>query len=257
MEFGKIINFPLFSFFKRAKTNLISDGAKQFKIALSSCELCRQSCSSISMLCQYCEQDLPYFNQQVIQGDLLNWPAIDKALTPYQFDQLISLSSYQWPFSKWISQCKYQGRFELTTMLAQLLSKHWLALHSQYALERPDAVIAVPMHINRWQTRGYNHAHLLAEHFAKLSQISYLPNFIVREKATNSQVGKSGVERRKNLKNAFTLTSKRKKLPEHILLVDDVVTTGATANELSRLLKKHGVKKVTLVTLCISLIDNS
>jgi predicted amidophosphoribosyltransferase len=71
---------------------------------------------------------------------------------------------------------------------------------------------------------------------------------------TESQVGKSGAERRKNLNQAFSLNIKPKEsLPEHVILIDDVVTTGTTANEICKLLKKSGVQSITLLSLCLAI----
>ncbi len=259
MEFGKSI----YSAFNKIYFIFITY-LEKFKQILSRCELCQQSCQNIKLLCDHCEQDLPYFSDTFTdtftQGNLLNWPAINQLLKPYQFDQLICLSSYQWPFSQWISQCKYHGRFELAHLFSQLLSKHWQQLSLQHQLSQPDVIMAVPIHINRWKTRGFNQAHLMAKSFADDVNIPYHTRALKRNKATVSQVGKSGVQRRKNIKNAISLSAeftKLKPLPEHVLLIDDVVTTGATANEVCRLLKKQGVKKVTLMTLCISLVENN
>lgn len=70
---------------------------------------------------------------------------------------------------------------------------------------------------------------------------------------TSSQVGKTGVLRRKNLVNAFTVVSMGNILPKHVLLVDDVVTTGSTASAISQALKQAGVMKVTVLALCLAL----
>ena len=113
--------------------------------------------------------------------------------------------------------------------------------------------MSVPLHSQKWQSRGYNQAHFIARHFAERVAIPYLDSALERIKKTTSQVGKTGNERRKNLKNAFAINVNNREVIEHVLLIDDVVTTGSTANEICKLLKKNGTKTVTLMTVSLSL----
>ncbi len=230
----------------------------QLLMQLASCDLCGEPCTSHLLLCQSCHDDLPIFHTDIIQGDLLNWPAINQALPKITFDHLICLSPYCAPFDQWITQLKYHGRFELATLLANLLSKHYLTIIDEHQSPQAELIVSVPLHINKWQQRGFNQAHLLAKELAKKINIPYQAKLLSRNKPTDSQVGQSGKVRRKNLQNSFTVnfTDTDKKLPEHVLLIDDVVTTGATASEVSRCLKRNGVKKVTVLALCLSLPTN-
>ncbi len=104
----------------------------------------------------------------------------------------------------WLNQIKYQNRFELAELLAQL----FIFQHSQSLLQlstNNSVVINMPIHINRWQERGYNQSHLIVKHICKQLALNYQNNLVIRHKATEKQVGKTGVARRKNLKNAFSL----------------------------------------------------
>jgi ComF family protein len=113
----------------------------------------------------------------------------------------------------------------------------------------------VPLHITKWQQRGFNQAHLLSKVVAKKIAVPYDEKILFRKKITASQVGKSGNLRRKNLKNIFDVNFTQKNIPNHVLLIDDVVTTGTTASEISRCLKLNGVKKVTVLAVCLSLAN--
>lgn len=231
----------------------ISQIIKKIKLAASSCELCDGQCEHFSRLCQHCFNDLPIFSLDIVQGNLLNWPAINKALPKYQFDKLFCLAPYLWPFDLWITQLKYHSRFELAPLLAQLLVEHWLLALEKKLVRQVDAIIAVPIHITRWQERGFNQSHLLAKKIAMSLELPYLSTALIRNKATEQQVGKTGGQRRKSLKNAFKLSPNQASLPKHIMLIDDVITTGSTANEITQLLKKNGVQTVTLMTVCLTL----
>ena len=245
----------------------------QCRQQLTNCDLCGSAFNkekqNVALLCCDCVNTLPLFNLKKVQGDLLNWPAINRALPHIYFDHLVCLAPYQYPFNQWITQFKYQGRFELAALFADLLYQHLcthfyndaqsmdrlsypLACSSSYSLA-PDVILSVPLHCKKWQHRGYNQAHLLAKYFSQKINITYDKNGLLRQKHTSSQVGKTGAIRRKNLLNAFQIILNKTKIPAHVLLLDDVVTTGATASEISRCLKLLGVKKVTVLAICLSL----
>jgi len=226
---------------------------KYLRVKLSSCDLCGQSCHSYPLLCKYCYEDISLFKLNTVQGDLLNWPAINKALPKHSFDQLICIAPYLWPFTQWLTQLKYQGRYEISELFAQLLNDCWQSLLATSMVVPRPLILAVPLHAKKWQSRGYNQAHLIAHSFSKLADIPYQTQTIIRTVHTESQVGQSGRSRKNNLRNAFAIHINKLALPEHVLLIDDVVTTGSTANEICRLLKQHGVKRITLLCVCLSL----
>ncbi len=253
MEFTRKLNRKLVLTLK----NILAQQLNNWRLHISCCILCGNSCQHHPLLCQYCQADLPYFNRQVIGFDLLSWPAISKLLPDKHFDQLLAITPYVWPFDNWITQLKYQHRTELAELLGYLLVKHWqLYLKSEKPHITPDntLLLAVPLHLKKWQARGFNQAHLIARKFALNFNYTYQTDVIIREKYTENQVGKTGAARRKNLKNAFRLNCETKaKLPAHVILIDDVVTTGATANEICKLLKNSGVQTITLLCLCLAL----
>jgi ComF family protein len=253
MEFGNKLNSEVYLQVKRALPKVI----KKIRLLISCCTLCGNTCQDHPLLCQYCQADLPYFKQTLLPFNLLQWPAITQLLPKAKFDHLLCIAPYQWPFSMWINQLKYQGRTELAELLSYLLSHHWQAylrtLDSEIISDKL-VVMSVPLHISKWQQRGFNQAHLMAKHFAKHFGYQYQAEFLIRNKLTQSQVGKSGVERRKNLANAFSINPESSlEQTDHIVLIDDVVTTGTTANEICKLLKKRGVQNITLLSLCLAL----
>ena len=229
----------------------------QVKLQLSCCTLCGNACQQHPLLCQYCLADLPYFDHNVVGYDLLLWPAIAEIIPKKYFDHLLAIAPYVWPFDRWINQLKYQHKTELTSLLGLLLVQLWQQyLNAEQPNITPDntLILAVPLHIKKWQARGFNQAHLIARQFAKSFAYDYQTDLIVRQKFTENQVGKSGVARRKNLKHAFAINPDIDfEPPKHVLLIDDVVTTGTTANEICRLLKKRGVQTITLLSICLAL----
>jgi ComF family protein len=223
---------------------------QRMALNLSQCDLCGNNTEQQTLLCSTCLAELPLFKQEIVQGDMLNWPAINKSLPSIHFDHLFCLSPYLSPFNHWLSQFKYQGRFELAALFASLLAKQWQEIQSTSSA---DLILSVPLHISKWQHRGYNQAHLIAKPFSQLLQIPYHGSALVRLKKNASQVGQTGAKRRKNLTNAFALRQPLAKAVNHVLLIDDVLTTGSTASEISKLLKKNGVEEVTVITVCLTL----
>jgi len=219
-------------------------------LAFSQCDLCGNTTQQQTLICSACLADLPLFKQEIIQGDLLNWPAVNTSLPNIHFDHLFCLSPYLAPFNHWLSQYKYLGRFELASLFASLLAKQWQESHSATSV---DLILSVPLHISKWQQRGYNQAHLIAKPFSQLLQLPYQGSALARIKKNTSQVGQTGKQRRNNLANAFTLNRPLAEDVKHVLLIDDVLTTGSTASEISKLLKCTGVEKVTVVTVCLTL----
>ena len=230
-------------------------------LSLGQCDLCgnnlhnnhlhNKNITSQTLICSYCFTELPIFKQKIIQGDLLNWPTINKALPKIHFDHLVCLSPYLPPFTQWLPQFKYQGRFELASFFANLLALQWQ--NSMLNISSVDLVLSVPLHISKWQIRGYNQAHLIAKPFAQYLQLPYDDSALIRTKKNKSQVGKTGNQRRENLANAFVLANELPSTVTHIILIDDVLTTGSTASEISQLLKQAGVLKVSVLTVCLTL----
>lgn len=219
---------------------------------LGGCLICQQECQGHPLICQDCQTNLPYYHLDELGYDLLNWPAVNKLFVKRKFDRLIACSPYLPPLSNLLTQLKYQHKTEYSQLLAFLFSQQC----PKGVLEDIDMLIPVPLHHSKWQTRGFNQALLIAKPLAKLYQLPLSTELVIREKKTEAQVGKTGVQRRQNLRQAFSLS---KHLPikgllkgKHVLLVDDVITTGTTVNEISRLLKSAGVDKVTVATICLS-----
>ena len=225
----------------------------RFDLSIACCRLCQQQATRFNSLCETCFNDLPLFHYQHLSGNLLNWPAIAKALPKHQFDYLFCSAPYIWPFNHWLTLFKYHNHYELSHLLAQITVYQWQVHSMPDNFSEKSAITSVPLHFKKWRQRGYNQAHLLAKAVARQLSLPYLPTLIERIKETEQQVGQTGAQRRRNLKGAFSLNEKFTELPQHIILIDDVVTTGSTANEICKLLKRQGIETVTLLTVCLTL----
>jgi len=117
-------------------------------------------------------------------------------------------------------------------------------------IDTPDIILPVPLHIKRLRQRGFNQALVLARRLFFDDRKKLRFNLLSRQADTASQTGLSGIERRKNLKNAFRVESPSKIAGRQILIIDDVFTTGSTVNECAKALKAAGAKRVDVLTIC-------
>lgn len=136
------------------------------------------------------------------------------------------------------------------TDLAVLFSG-WLARAAGELLSEADAVVPVPLHRWRLLRRRYNQAAELARPLARRSGLAYLPDVLIRERATQTQGGKSAGGRRRNVAGAFAVPDGKRARVEgrRILLIDDVLTTGATAHGCARALLAAGAAQVDLAVI--------
>jgi ComF family protein len=118
-------------------------------------------------------------------------------------------------------------------------------------LAEAEAVAPVPLHPFRLLKRRYNQAAEIARPLARRAGLAYLPDVLVRSKRTDSQGGKSGSGRRRNVQGAFVVPAARaaKVAGRRILLIDDVLTTGATVNACARALLKAGALAVDVAVV--------
>lgn len=156
-------------------------------------------------------------------------PPFDRALVPFR---------YAYPLDHLVRLFKYQNALGCGRVLGTLLAGH-IAKH---ASPLPEALIPVPLHRERHRARGFNQAFEIARHLSALLEVGIDDRLCVRVRDTRDQTQLSARERRKNLRKAFEVI--RAPRVAHVALVDDVLTTGSTAAELARVLKRAGVKRV-------------
>ncbi len=140
---------------------------------------------------------------------------------------------------------KYQSRLELINPIVKPLAELLMEFYTDDGW--PEVMLPVPLHRKRLLERGYDQALLLTK--ALRNQLKFVnldieDRLIKRQTNSAPQQSLDARDRKKNIRNAFTL----RKQPEweHVALIDDVVTTGATVNEITKLLKQCGVKRVDI-----------
>ena len=165
------------------------------------------------------------------------------------FDLVRSAFSYQEPLTGLIHQVKFGRRLTALATLG-LLARNSCACSD---LCRPDLILPVPLHVRRLRQRGFNQSLLLARTCFPEWQDRIAAAGLKRIRNTTPQTDLSGRERRKNLKGAFCLNVAGGVAGKKVLLVDDVLTTGSTIAECSRILEKGCAARVEVFTLARAL----
>ncbi len=146
---------------------------------------------------------------------------------------------------------KFANAIELAPLLARLLLLHWLDMYWRGGVAKPERIICVPLHQKRCWQRGFNQSALIARPLAHWLGCHYQNDTLQRVRATPPQRLLSAKARRRNLKAAFRLPTPL--YGQHIALLDDVVTTGSTCDEISKMLMAQGAASVQVWCICRTL----
>lgn len=144
---------------------------------------------------------------------------------------------------------KYNGYKELGEVMGRYMANELLA--SDF-FKGVDVVIPVPLHSKRKKVRGYNQSEWIALGISRATGIPMDLNTLVRSVSNNTQTRKSVFDRWENVKDVFQVTSPEKIQGKHILLVDDVLTTGATLVSCATKLLESSDVKISIITLAVA-----
>lgn len=146
---------------------------------------------------------------------------------------------FEAPVRDWLHGLKYHGRLALARRLADLLA---VSLHGS-GFHAPELLVPAPMHRSRLRHRGFNQAVELAARLGRRLRLPSIPGAVRQHRATGDQTTLSAAQRRRNLRGAFTATPALV-AGRHVTIVDDVLTTGATAAALTDALHRAGAARV-------------
>jgi ComF family protein len=162
------------------------------------------------------------------------------------FEAARSVVRFDGPAADVVRALKYRAHTWLSRDLADLLEA---GLETHYPAVAFDAVAFVPLHLLRQRERGFNQAELLARALARRRGLPLAPRALVRVRPTPTQTRLTAPQRAANVHHAFRAGRGRKWSGARLLLVDDVMTTGATVNECARALKAGGAATVHVLTV--------
>jgi len=202
------------------------------------CVLCGAP-SQTAAWCAACDAALPYL--PTAHCPVCALPTWDGAIcghclhNPPHFKRTVAAYSYAFPLDKLVLAFKYSEKLHLAHSLGDRLA--------QAVVVRPDCVVAMPLHPARLRERGFNQSLQLARHIGRRLDIPVLPHACQRVRNTASQSTLPWKERSRNMRKAFSSTAEVS--GKHVAVVDDVMTTGATLNELARVLLNAGASEVS------------
>ncbi len=216
------------------------------------CPICHQSVDAAHCLCPKCFGKLKFITKPCckICGRPFEYDMFDNLICGKcmekkpRFDMARSVLIYD-KFSKQLILAFKHGDH---TELAPLFTKFLLFAEPEI-FKNVDMILPVPLHRFRLIRRKYNQAGVLGKHLSRKTKIPFYPSVIKRVKSTQSQGHMSRTKRKRNLVGAFQIPKPDKVKGKTILLIDDVMTTGATVEECAKTLKKAGAKSVKVLTL--------
>jgi len=160
-----------------------------------------------------------------------------------------SLGTFDDHYRKLIHQFKYQKKIPLGKRLAESLGR---TVTQEREFLNCELVLPVPLHRARYRERGFNQSDILAEGVAEKTGLPLINDVLKRRKHTRDQTHLDAQQREANVKDAFVVVQPERVSQKKVILVDDVITTGATLNECARTLLEAGAKSILAVTLAVA-----
>lgn len=216
------------------------------------CLLCDEVADGATPLCMACETELPWLGDHC-QSCALPLPAAGLTCgqclnQPPAFERVIAPWTYNFPIDSLITRFKHSAKWPFGHLLGEILIQ---ALQHRFDddLARPELLVPVPLGNRRLRQRGFNQATMLARWLSAGLGIPCDDRLLLRTQDTDAQQDLNADARKKNLRNAFALVPEANVKGCHLALVDDVLTTGATAQALARLLRDAGATRVDVYCL--------
>ena len=220
------------------------------------CLLCRRSINrDAQSLCLNCiseiEKNIPPFCQKcgrhIYEANNELGLCLSCQKSQLHFKRAFSACFYEGKIKGLIALFKYKGKTALSKPLANILTD--FIKQYRIPLQQIDAIMPIPLHSVRLREREYNQSQLLAREITKEFNLELDNHSLIRTKNTTPQIELNDKQRWQNVAGAFKLHKKQSVLDKRILLIDDLLTTGATCSEAAYVLKDNGAKEVYVLTL--------
>jgi len=197
------------------------------------CFLCKTRINYVQgYICSDCKNALEFLNKEVN----INSDFVDKTYFTLSYNKFTK---------ELVHRFKFNNHSYLYKPLAILMSK---TIVEKYIADI-DLIMFVPIHWRKEAIRGYNQSELLANYISQLINIPISRKNLIKKRWTKEQNTLDRISRLKNLKDSFYIKNPSELYNKNILLIDDIITTGSTFDECSKVLKNNGVKSITALAL--------
>ena len=142
-----------------------------------------------------------------------------------------------------IHHLKYKGQTDVGLMLGRMIGEKLL---SNTLYQKADLIVPVPLHQKKENSRGYNQSKCIADGIAEVLQVPVVTGLLTRKKNTGTQTKKSRYHRFENVQSVFEICQTWELENQHVLLIDDVITTGATLEACGKILLDSGLTKLSI-----------
>jgi ComF family protein len=205
-------------------------------------------------VCSICgERVLSVYAESDADGSL-NCPVCRRVDRP--FSRAVAYGSYEGGLRELLHLLKYNGVRPAAAVLGRMLAEALGKLQAEFG-ESDVLVVPVPLYKGKRRQRGFNQSEMIAQASLKLAdsadRFELATDMLVRTRDTHSQIGLTSHQRRENMRGAFAVSVPAEVVGREVLLVDDVYTTGTTATECARVLRKVGASKVWVATVARTL----
>ncbi|KPB74132.1 phosphoribosyltransferase family protein [Pseudomonas cannabina] len=216
------------------------------------CLLCDERSEVPAPVCVPCEAELPWLGDQcercALPMPIAGLECVQCSKRSPAFAQVIAPWLYDFPVDSLITRFKHNGKWPMGRLLAELCG-HFIQHRFDEGQPRPDCLLPVPLATKRLRQRGYNQAAMLAGWLGQQLQLPVDEQHVLRSRETTAQQGLDAKARKRNLRGAFTLRDPDWVHGKHLAVVDDVLTTGSTAEVIARLLNSAGARRVDVYCL--------
>jgi ComF family protein len=199
-------------------------------------------------LCIQCLSTLPFTGFENTRNnpvEQLFW-----ARTPIEIASSCFFYVEKTPIQRLIHEVKYKEQQQLGRWLGQMMGRQ---LQTIFQMKKVDLMLPMPLHPKKQQQRGYNQAVLLCEGIRATTACDFSEQALIRNTNTQTQTKKTRMERWNNVNEVFDITDAQQIMNKHIVLIDDVITTGASTEACAAILLKEGACAVSICSLAYTL----
>jgi ComF family protein len=196
------------------------------------------------IICSSCRHDLPLTNHHLNQNN--NTTKKFYGIIDLEFGASMLYFHKKGIVQSLIHQLKYKGRVEIGNLLGEWYGNE---IKDIEIIKNIDYIVPVPLHTRRIKERGYNQVESFCKALSNKTDIPYIDKLLVRTKYNKTQTKKSKNERQENVQNIFNANFNENNFGKHYLLVDDVITSGATLELCAKALLKIPNSKISIITI--------